>query len=66
MKEYAFDVELAAVVRVEAENEDEACDAMRDILDALDPSPDFVAGYNSRARVRVTECSLKKREYLFV
>lgn len=59
MKEYAFDVALGAVVRVTAETEDEAREAMGDVLNACSPSDAFLDGYNSaKGTVRITEFSL--------
>lgn len=63
MHEYAFDVKLFAVVRLNAPNLDAARRALADVLDAAEPSDGFCAGYNSVAGagvdgVTITECSL--------
>lgn len=65
MKEYAFDVQLKAVVRVKARNERAARDAMDEILEACEPSPYLLEGYNDAVRgadaIQVTEVSLTGR-----
>lgn len=59
MKEFAFDVRLLAVVRVVAETEGDARDAMDAVLDSCNPSQPFLDGFNQRAaRVKVAEFSL--------
>lgn len=58
LHEYAFDVKLFAVVRVKAESLEKAQAAMRLTVDALEPTGDWIAGFNSAAKVKVTEVSL--------
>ena len=60
MKEYAFDITLAAVCRVKAETEAQAREAMAEVLDACSPNEHFLSGYNSKqgATLRITEFSI--------
>ena len=56
--EYAFDVNLAAVVRVKATSEKKAREAMEQVLDAAAPTGPFLDGFNSVSPVQLTEFSL--------
>jgi hypothetical protein len=63
MTEYAFDVKLNAVIRVEATTEADARAVVVDMLDAMDVSEWYVRGYNDAAPppyVKVTEVSLSQ------
>lgn len=58
MHEYAFDVKLFAAVRVVAPTLADAVAAMEATIDAMEPTPDWVEGFNGLSRMRLTEVSL--------
>lgn len=58
LHEYAFDVKLAAVVRVQAKDEHAARGMLAAVLDCVDLSDATIAGLNSRSEMRITEASV--------
>jgi hypothetical protein len=59
MHEYLFDVKLFAAIRVTAVDVQSAREAIGAVVDAMDPSQEWVDGYNSRAqKLRITEVSV--------
>lgn len=61
MHEYAFDVKLFAVVRIVAAGKTDAIETMKTVVDAMDPTEHWVAGFNQGAKgqqLRITEVSL--------
>jgi hypothetical protein len=62
MTEYAFDVKLFAVLRVEASNVHEAKLHASNVLDAMDIDNNFIEGYNERCDkgVKISEVSLSQ------
>lgn len=61
MHEYAFDVKLFAVVRVVARTKTDGIEAMKTIVESLDLSEHWIAGFNSKATgLRITEVSLSQ------
>lgn len=65
-KEFAFDVKLAAVVRVSANSEKAARAAMERVLQACEPTGPFLDGFNAEyghgSGIRITEFSLDPKE----
>ena len=53
-KEYAFDVKLWAVCRVQAASEEEAREKLKNVVDCLDIGID---GFNGGHGVKITEAS---------
>lgn len=61
MHEYAFDTKLVAVVRVLAHSKADAIEVMRQVIDGMDISEHWVAGFNSAAgSVKITEVTLSE------
>jgi len=64
--EYAFDVKLFAVVRVEAANEAAARKALTKVLDCMDLSDATIDGMNSvLGDVKITEASLDSDDSVY-
>ena len=55
MKEFAFDVKLAAVVRLEAESEEDATQILRRVLDCIDLSRETLDDFSN---MRLTEANI--------
>ena len=68
MTEYAFDVKLFAVLRIEASNVHEARQNACNVLDAMDIDNNFIDGYNERCAegVKISEVSLSQDSGLHV
>lgn len=59
MREYAFDVVLRGVVRVDALSQEAAVRAIDVLLDAVTPGEEFVRNFNELAvNLRIAEVSL--------
>jgi hypothetical protein len=57
--DFAFDVKLAAVIRIRAASEAEARKTMQEVLQACEPAAPLVEGLNETRRdIRITEFSI--------
>lgn len=67
MKEFAFDITLSAVCRVNADTEAQARAAMEEVLDACSPDEHFLSGYNSKQgeTLKITEFSLSADDSVY-
>jgi hypothetical protein len=61
LHEYLFDVKLFAAVRVTAPTVEAAREAMRKVIDGMDPDEHWLGGFNDEAKsVKITEVSLSE------